>query len=356
MIPSRIDQLLAGFVEGDAISHEARLLQTVFRECGFESELYADPAHVSSRMAGACRPLAEYEGAPDACVIYHYAIGSPAAASFLGSSAKKVLRYHNITPARYFDGFSDESAIELRAGRAALRDACAASDAIWAVSEFNADEIRALGQDGVEVFPLAFRSEAFGTESDLGVTAEFSDALTTILFVGRIVPNKKIEDLILAFAWYARTLNPYSRLLLIGSERSCPSYFSMLRLWACCLNLPNVCFQGFVNSAALASYYGVADAFVCVSEHEGYGLPLVEAMHNEIPVLARNCGGVAEALGGGGVLFDDLAPREVAALLHLVLSDASLRQEVLASQAARLATVAARRLDEELRGLLERIA
>jgi glycosyltransferase involved in cell wall biosynthesis len=176
--------------------------------------------------------------------------------------------------------------------------------------------------------------------------------MRNILFVGRIVPNKCVEDLIRAFAWYHRVIDRQSRLLLVGSERSCPRYYLMLRMLANELELANVCFERFADAKGLSAYYELADVFVTPSRHEGYCLPLVEAMHKGKPVIARRNGGMPEALGGGGVLFDELEPEELAVLIERVLTDAGLRGTVLEAQQHRMAELAARDLDTELRGLL----
>jgi glycosyltransferase involved in cell wall biosynthesis len=161
-----------------------------------------------------------------------------------------------------------------------------------------------------------------------------------------------VEDLILAFAWYNRAVNPFSRLLLLGSERSCPRYYSMLRMLASRLGLTNVCFEGFVSPAARSACYGSASLFVTASRHEGFCLPTVEAMVRGVPVLARNAGGIPEAMGGAGVLFDDATPRELAALADRLVSDGVLRAAVKDAGASRVNAIRARDIAGELAALL----
>jgi glycosyltransferase involved in cell wall biosynthesis len=158
-----------------------------------------------------------------------------------------------------------------------------------------------------------------------------------------------------AFAFYNRAINRHSRLIIVGSERSAWRYFTMLRLFESELDLTGVYFEGFVQPGALAAYYRLADLFVSTSEHEGYCLPLVEAMHNNIPVIARRTGGTPEAMGGAGVLFEDAKPEELAALMGRVLNDATLRAEVLASQQQRLEALRHRDPVSELVALMAAI-
>ncbi len=348
----RIDQVLAGFAEGDAISQAAVAMQDAFRSWGCESELFVDDRHVSVSVRDRCKPLSAYQGSPAGIVVHHYSIGSPALDVFAKSPARKILVYHNITPSECFRGFDDAVADSLDHARAELSRVGALVDAVWAVSEFNASELRAAGLKNVKVFPLLFSAGSLDLPPDPMVTGKFTAALKTILFVGRIAPNKKIETLIETFYWYHKLINPFSRLVIVGSERSCPRYFAMLRMQVGDLDLPNVCFEGFASPAGLPAYYRVAEAFLTTSEHEGYCLPLIEAMYMKVPVIARAIGGMPEALNGAGVLYDGLSPNELAGLLHRVLSDDALRAEILASQEKRMQEVKARDVSAELKVLL----
>ena len=383
---ARIDQLLAGFADGDAISRDARLIQDALRAAGYASDIYVVPEGIAPRMRAACRPLGEYRGQPDDVLVYHYSIASAATAVYTASPARRVVRYHNITPAEFFSGYDDGMVRTLRRAREELAGVVAAADVVWADSRFNAAEIETLDRrvhagpdlvsgrslrpetssgptrgtgsqpssmsDRVQVLPVLFAPNAADTSPDAAVAAKYGGSLQNILFVGRMVPNKRVEDLILAVAWYTRTVSPFARLILVGSDRSCPRYFALLRLLALGLDLPNVCFEGFASEAGLAACYRAASLFVSASDHEGYCLPLVEAMHCGVPVIAKDTGGMPEALGGAGVLYTDLDAPELAELMHRVLADAALRAQVLESQRRRMAVVQARDLREAVAELV----
>ncbi|HMP76512.1 MAG TPA: glycosyltransferase [Kiritimatiellia bacterium] len=348
-----IHQILNGFAEGDAISSCARIMRDVVRGWGYASELYAPMRHVAPAVRSECRPLEEYHGASCDVVLHHYSIASPAVDVFDASSARRILLYHNITPAEFYDGFDDVVADQLRAARARMPAVVQRADAAWAVSDYNAAELRAAGARHVAVFPLVFDPGPLDAPDDPEVRKRFAARLTTFLTVGRVAPNKRVETLIEAFRWYHRVLNPYSRLVIVGSERSCPRYHAMLRMLAGDYDLPNVCFEGFASPGGLPTYYRCADAFVSTSEHEGYCLPLLEAMHCGVPVIAHATGGMPEAMGGAGVLYEDLTPPQLAVLMHRVTADAALRREILESQQRRMAAVRARNIAAELRALLE---
>jgi len=347
----RVDQLLAGFAEGDAISNEARGLRAMLRRMGFDSEIYADEARVAPSARGHCRLLAEYHGTPNDVVLHHYAIASPTTRSFLQAPARKVLVYHNITPAEFFTGFDDDVVRQLQTAREELRDVAGRSDAVWAVSRYNASELERAGVPRVRVFPLLFAREGPGPLPDPAILRRFAAPLTNILFVGRMAPNKCVEDLIQAFAWYQR-INPFSRLILVGSRHSTPRYFSMLRMFAGELDLANVCFENYAAPEGMSAYYRLAHVFISASRHEGYCLPLLEAMEQDIPVIARSVGGMPEAMDGAGVLYEDLDPGELAELIHRVVSDTALREAILASQRRRMEAIRHRDAEQELRSLL----
>jgi len=351
----RIDQVLAGFAEGDAISNEATILQDIFRRWGKESEIYVDVRHVSPVLREQSRPLESYTGGRDDVLIHHYGIASPAVDTFLKAPGRKVLIYHNITPTHFYRGFDDGIARQLEQARAGLRTVLSAADAIWADSEFNASELRELGTYNIKVLPLLFSIAHFNLPPDPAISRKFRAPMKNLLFVGRVAPNKRIEDLIQAFAWYHRLINRQSRLVIVGSERSTPRYYLMLAMLASDLKLQNVCFERFASPQGLTAYYEMADVFVTASEHEGYCLPLVEAMHKGVPVIARRGGGIPEALGGAGVMYEDLGPGELAQLIHLVLTDKRTRRDVLESQRRRMADLNRRQPEEELRVLLKEI-
>lgn len=351
-MPTAIHQLLSGFADGDAISHCAVTLQEAIRSWGLASEIYVVDGRVAPAMQSLCRPLSDYRGSPQDVAIHHYSIGSPAVATYLQTPARRVMIYHNITPPEYFDGFDDRVSAQLREALGQLPEVVSKSHGCWADSAFNAIDLTKAGCAEPRVFPLVFSSKPLDAPEDCRVMDKFRVKLTNILYVGRIAPNKRVETLIEAFYWYHKNLNPFSRLIIIGSDRSCPAYFDMLRMQVGDYDLANVCFEGFASPEGLPSYYRLADLFVSTSEHEGYCLPLLEAMHLGVPVLAHNIGGMPEAMGGGGVLYQGLKPAELAYLMHRMIDDQALRREVLASQEKRLAEVRGRDIGRELKSLL----
>ena len=349
----RIDQIMAGYADGDAISNLAVQLRGIFRSWGHESDICADPAHVSPSLRHDCRPLPACAARTGDICLHHYGIASPATEAFLASPARRIMVYHNITPAEFYDGFDDSVAARLREARATLPRVIGGSDAVWTVSRYNASELRAAGAAEPLVLPLPYAPPGNDCQPDGRIGAKFAGPLKNILYVGRIAPNKRLEDLIRAFAWYHRACNPFSRLIIVGSTWGTPRYYTMLRMLVGDLDLENVCFEGFAPEAGLQAYYQLADLYVSTSAHEGYCLPLVEAMsQGTAPVLARAVGGTPEAMDGAGVLYENLTELELGALFDRLLTDDTLRAEVVESQRQRVRRGLARDLAGEVRMLM----
>lgn len=346
----RIDQIMAGYADGDAISNMAAQMRAIFREWGYQSDIFADPANISPSLRGDAFALSDYQGGSRDICFHHYGIMSPAAERFIQSSARRIMIYHNITPPSWFKGFDDALAGRLLKALEALPRLASEIDDIWTVSNFNASELARMGIAEAKLLPLPFTPPPNKTAAS---PLNYNEPLTNLLFVGRIAPNKRIEDLIEAFAWYHLTINRQSRLFIVGSVWSCPRYYSMLRMLVGDLDIENVCFEGFVTDDQLPEYYRLADLYVSASQHEGYCLPLVEAMYHRLPVVARATGGTPEAMDGAGLLYDNLDNAELAALFDSLLTDAKLRTEILDAQEARIVRAMSRNLGGEIRRLLE---
>jgi glycosyltransferase involved in cell wall biosynthesis len=201
-------------------------------------------------------------------------------------------------------------------------------------SEFNRVELEALGFPRTAVLPVVPDLSHLDRVSDRLVAAQFDDGWANILFVGRVIPNKKIEDLIRAFHAYHTIFSPRSRLLIVGAHSGFERYLAALHQLAATLDLSHVHFVGHVSDEELVAYYEIADLFLCASEHEGFCVPLVEAFHMEVPVLAHAAAAVPSTMDGAGVLFADRDPRHVAVLMEAILSDCALQDAIVEGQLA----------------------
>ena len=341
--PRRVHQLLAALAYGDAIGDEALAIQRHLRAGGFESEIFAERVH--PRMAHLARPLWRYPevSAPDTVCVYHFSIGSAAGRLIYHAPDRLVAIYHNITPARYFLGFHPHLVGLTHHGRRELEAFAPRAELALGDSEYNRRELAEAGFRQTGVLPIVLDLARYGRNPSPVTRRLFDDGRTNVLFVGRIIPNKRIEDLIAAFAAYRRR-DPRSRLLLVGDYRGHERYYGRLRQRALALGLSlsdDVVFTGHVEHDDLVACYAASHLFLCLSEHEGFCVPLLEAMVFDLPVVAYDAGAVRETLDGAGVLLERKDPDEVAELLWRLRPDGALRAAVLAGERRALARLQA---------------
>jgi glycosyltransferase involved in cell wall biosynthesis len=205
------------------------------------------------------------------------------------------------------------------------------------------------------VLPVVPDFSHLDREPDWLLARDFDDDWTNILFVGRIIANKKIDDLIRWFHAYHTVCNPRSRLLLVGAYRGYERYLASLHQLAATLGAGDVHFIGHVSDEELVAFYDVADLFLCASEHEGFCVPIVEAFYKQIPVVAFAATAVPATMDGAGVLFTDNAPLHVAALMDGVISDASLQDAIVEGQLAAVDRLRSRDFQATLLGFVDRI-
>jgi len=356
--PRRVHQLLAALAYGDAIGNEALAIQRHLRAAGLQSDIFAE--HVHPRMATRARPLSDYAlvSSPETVCLFHFSIGSAAARLAFHAPDRLVAIYHNITPAEWFLGFHPHLAGLCYHGRRELAAFALRTELALGDSEYNRRELEAAGFARTGVLPIVLDLDAYRRPPSPVARRLFDDGRTNIVFVGRVIPNKKIDALIAVFALYQRLFDVKSRLLLVGDYRGHEKYFGRLQELVRARGAQEVVFTGQVDDDELRAAYASADLFLCLSEHEGYCVPLVEAMAFGVPVIAYDTGAVRETLRGGGVLLRDKAPAEVAALVARVLGDGALRARILETQARAIAEVRATDfgalLLERLRPVLER--
>jgi glycosyltransferase involved in cell wall biosynthesis len=328
--PRCVHQLLGALHGGDAVGAEALAIRSHLRSAGFASEILAgrvDPPLASE--AHALREAAALDG-PETAWLYHFSPGSPATQVALGVTGPLVLGYHNVTPAACFAGWSRELARLALCAGAELRALAGRAALAFGKSRFSRGDLDEAGFARTGVLPFVHDLEQ-GVRSSPVLHRLYGDGRVNLLSVGRLVPNKRIEDLLAAFAVLQRGALPHSRLLLPGS-RSLEGYALALERRARELRLRDVVFLGPVDAGELRACYELAAAYVSLSEHEGYGVPLVEAMLAGVPVVARDAGAVSETLDGAGVLLRDTAPPFVAAVVERVVRDGGLRASILAGQ------------------------
>ena len=335
----RVHQVLATLGYGDAIGHEVLGIQRVLRTAGYVSEIFVETA--DPRLEDLTIDYREMVGeiAPDDILIHHFSIGSRASRTAYALPGRMILVYHNITPPEYFVGVHRDLVKLCFRGRRELTAYIGRSDLALGDSAYNRDELDALGFPRTGVLPVVpdftHLHAAEGTANRM-LAAGFDDEWTNVMFVGRVIPNKKFETIIRAFHVYRTRHNPRSRLLLVGSYSGFERYLAMLQALVAALGTPDVHFLGHVANEELASLYDVADLFLCASAHEGFCVPIIEAFHKRVPVLAYASTAVPATMDGGGVLYATTDPFEIARLMEAVLDPPDVEDAVLRSQDAAL--------------------
>ena len=351
----RIHQVLATLGYGDAIGHEVLGIQRVLRAAGYESEIFVEAAdHRLEHLTRDFRELVDFSHA-DNLLLHHFSLGSKASRTAYALPDRMALIYHNITPPQYFVNVNRKVAWQCFLGRRELSAYSDRCDLALGDSEFNRSDLEALGFPRTDVLPVVPGFSHLDRPPNPFVAVQFDDGWTNILFVGRIVPNKKIEDLIRFFHAYHTIHNQRSRLLIVGTHTGFERYFAALTNLTAALELAHVHFIGQVSDEELVAYYEVADIFLCASEHEGFCVPLVEAFYKQVPVIAYAATAVPSTMDGAGVLFDDKDPRRVAAIIDAVVSNCALQDDIVDGQLAAVDRLQRKDFRGTLLGFVQRI-
>ena len=350
----RVDQWVPALHRGDAIGDSARLMRDSFRSWGHEADVYA--LELDRDLEDDGRRFADWKaGGPRDVVILHYALPSPLTGALREHRGRRVILHHNITPPAYFAGWDPEMVRICTLGREELASLVGHVDLGLADSEWNRLELEALGFDRTGVLPIYLDFRRYREEPSPVLRRMLDDGRVNLLFVGRLVPNKRPDDLIRLASYWKRFVSADLRLLLVGKPPRRRGYSFALQALAYeeGFTPEEVVFLGHVDHAELLACYATARLFVSMSEHEGFGVPLVESMLMRVPVLAYAATAVPHTLGDAGVQFAEKRLAEVAELARCVATDEALRASVLAGQDRRLAAFAPAAVEKALRGYLD---
>ena len=326
--PVRVDQVIPSLASRDAIGVHTMNLRDGLRAVGIDSDIFY----------GSFTPDVQHEGrsvtelgrvARDRWLLYQSSIGSPVYDTFAARSEPKLVNYHNITPAHLLREWEPNVGYEVALGRTQLARLAPQSRLAVADSAFNESELQALGYDSTAVVPLLIDMHRKSDDADPILAADLarrkeSSGGADLLFVGKISPHKAPHDLVKMLAVLRRLYDPSARLHLVGSPLG-ETYEPALRCFISELGLDDaVNLAGSVSGAELEAYLQAADVFVCASDHEGFCVPLAEAMGHGIPIVAYGVTAVPETVGDAGLLLPDKAPLPFAAAVGRVLSDKAL--------------------------------
>jgi L-malate glycosyltransferase len=350
-------QFVTALSYGDAIGDYTLEMQQILQRNGYESEIFSEIVH--PRMAKYVKPLHEYElyQSDDALMAVHFSIGSLLGNFVPHFKGKKMLIYHNVTPYEWFIDINSVLAYQCLVGRKQLeilRDYCPVA---LADSEYNRHELVQLGFRDTGVLPIRLNFSRFDQASDRLTLQAYDDQRTNIIVVGRIIPNKKLEDCLGVFAYYQKFINPMSRLIFVGLWSGFEQYYFSLRQMITRYELQEVVFTGHSSFEELLAYYRLADVLLTMSEHEGFCVPLLEAFYMNVPVLAWDACAIPYTAGDGAVLMSgkkDYA--EAAEMLHRICSPSDLREKILQGQSRQLKLQDAFPFEKTLLAALERVS
>ncbi len=333
--PHAIHQILPTLGFGDAIGNQVLELKRLIRRGGYESEIFVE--HYDPRLASECRHYGQYHRYSHErnLLMLHYSIGGAVNRFVLNLPDRLILYYHNITPARFFYRWNGDMALRLKEAR---RDLVSLAGKVPVIvgSSYSKQELESLGFKVVGIAPYILSFEqldaSLNAPSATMLKQRFGDQDTVDwLFVGRLAPNKCINDIIKCFYYFHHWMDAKSRLLLVGTREGAESYVSHLYRLVTRLDLDGaVVFTGQVDSPAV--FYKMADLYISMSEHEGFGMPLLEAMHYDVPVLAYASAAVPEIMGNAGVLFREKKFPMIAEMANEIISNSVLRQRLLTTQ------------------------
>lgn len=330
-----IHQITATMSMGDAISNEVLAMQQILKDMGYNSEIYAE--NIDSRLKGKIKNYREYREEREDILIHHFGIGSDINEYVKQIDIKtKILRYHNVTPYEFFKGYSTVTMQLCQRGREQLGVLSDCYNYCLADSEYNKEELVSLKYSNIEVMPILLALDDYKKEPEHKIIEQYKDGKTNIIFVGRISPNKKQEDIIRCFYYYKKYFDKDARLFIVGAYQGMERYYNQLKELVSSLGIRDVYFTGHIPFKEILAYYHVADLFLCMSEHEGFCVPLVESMLFRVPILAYNSCAIPDTLGRSGILINKKDYIKIAGMMQYILENSSFRERVIEAQMRRL--------------------
>lgn len=334
----KIVQILPSMAFGDAIGNNVTALNKKISQMGYETAVYAE--RIDARLpSGMVHYVAEMPKLDESdVIIYHLSTGTKLNYEIENYIGRIVIIYHNITPPHYYKEYDKEAFTSCRDGLQGMAYLADKAEYCLAVSEFNREDlIRAGYKCKIDILPILISFDDYTMQPNQKIIKKYSnDGYKNILFVGRIAPHKKQEDIIRMFYHYSTKCNAKSRLFIVGAYGGMSRYYQRLDEYVRQLGLENVYITGQVKFDEMLAYYKIADAFVCMSEHEGFCVPLVEAMYFGIPILAYDSSAIADTLGGSGFLTNTKSALTNALILDRILTDNQLSKSLIENGKERL--------------------
>src|SRR6185503_18374513 len=333
---TRVALLTPTLTSADAVSNDVLAMRRVLRERGHEVRIFAENSNLPGEQIEAPAAALSYLRANDDVLIYHHSIGCTSGVETMRAArCRKIVKYHNVTPPEFFAGISAAHQQLFESVRAQLKDIVGARpDLYLAASEFNSLDLIAAGSEKNKTFvvpPFNQADELRAGEADLELFDTYHDESVNLLSVGGVRPNKGHADLIEAFATYYYNFNAQARLFIVGAgNKAFADYEAALQQLIEEWSLDSrVVFTGEVSNEALKSYYLLADALLMTSEHEGFCVPLVEAMAMKVPIIGYASTAIPETANDVALIWDERDPYLMAQSIDFLQTNEEARMTLV---------------------------
>ncbi len=325
-----IYQVVVTLSYGDGVGNDVLAIDTMLKEEGYHTHIYAE--HVDSRIppkiVSVIKKMPQFEKTD--VVIYHFAIGCDLNMQWEQWGCRIILRYHNVTPPDFFKPYDPRSYDLCRTGLQQIKGLAQKPDYCICVSEFNASDLRSYGYEcPMDIVPILIPFEDYKTKPSESVLQTYQDGWTNLIFVGRVSPNKKQEDVLKIFTHYKKHINPFSRLIFVGSYQDSDRYYQKIKEYERLLEVEDVVWTGHLKFDEIIAFYHIADIFLCMSEHEGFCIPLVEAMYFQVPIVAYSCSAIPDTMKYAGGLVHKKDPVFVSEVIDSILKKGWFRNNLI---------------------------
>lgn len=322
----RIIQVMNALDFGDGVSNEVINLYELLTEMGYETAIFSKWIH--EKVFCYWNDIEKLRLQPDDILLHHFSGESHILNEVLAGSCFRVMVYHNITPPSFWDKNNHQK----DPGELQIEKIKDHYDYFLGDSEFNLQCLQLLGVTGPsDILPIMIDFNKIDAVQRRELRENPQQKL--FLFVGRVAPNKKHEDIIDIFESYYKDINCNSKLIFAGNYADNTAYYTSLQAKLSALSCQKaVTFTGKVSDEELYNYYKNADIFLCMSEHEGFCIPLLESMYCGVPTIGYDACAVGATMGSAGILVSNKNPQLLARLAHVLLTQADIREQILRKQ------------------------
>lgn len=346
----KIHHITPTLAKGDAVGNNLVAIAHLLENQGYKNDIFCETNLRGNQESIEILDFKDFDDIleDDDVIIYHHSIGTDIVDIICKLKNKIIVIYHNITPVSFLEEYNAEIAKSAQRGRTQLKKLSNAEYFICD-SDYNKQDLinEGITTNNIVTIPLLIEFDDYKKEYDKEVYKNMKDGKTNILFVGRVAPNKKQEDVIKSYAYYKKFINTESRLILVGGI-GIPGYYESLNKLVQDMGVEDVNFCSHVPFSHILAYYKSADVFLCMSEHEGFCVPLLEAMYFDIPIIAYDATAVPETLGGSSVVVKEKDFPLIAETINEVVTNEELRKIMIEKQRERLKYFDNKKVEKEI--------